>query len=282
MGKVRFGIKNAHYAVWNKEKSAYDTPVAIPGSVKLSLDAKGNSSTFYADDIAYEQFSTNGGYTGSLQVAVAEDKLLKELLGYLTTTNGVVVEDTSAKQASFALLFEVEGNESNVRFALYNCKFSRPSTENNTTTEDTTPDTTTLDITCIGRTFGGHNLVKGHCEMSSETKTTFDGWFNSVVMPSFNSAVVPVESISLDKATVSVAAGSNVMVNATVRPETATNQTITANSADGSKATASVSGKTVTIHGVAATGAGKTVAVTVSAGGQSTTCAVTVTANAGA
>ena len=278
MGKVRFGIKNAHYAVWNKENSSYDTPVAIPGSVKLSLDAKGNSSTFYADDIAYEQFSTNGGYTGSFQVAVVEDKLLKDLLGYLTTTNGVVVEDAAAKQASFALLFEVEGNEANVRFALFNCKLSRPSTENNTTTDDTTPDTSTLDITCIGRTFEGHNIVKGHCEMSDTTKSTFDGWFNTVVVPSFNSAVVPVASVTLDKATASVKAGSDVVVNATVSPATATNQTITAASADNMKATASARGKAVTIHGVAATDTGKTVVVTVSAGGKSATCAVTVTA----
>lgn len=185
MGKVRYGIKNCHYAVWDATDGSYGTPVAAPGAVQLTLDAQGNSSNFYADDSTYETFTTNAGYSGSLQLAVAEDQLLIDLLGYVRTANGTLVEPNDAQPASFALLFEVEGNVANTRFVLYNCKLSRPSTEANTTTEDTTPDTATLNITAISRDFGGRNVVKGHLERTEANAAAFDAWFQQVTPPDF-------------------------------------------------------------------------------------------------
>lgn len=93
-------------------------------------------------------------------------------------------------------------------------------------------------------------------------------------------ADVPVESVALDKVTATVEAGKDVALKATVLPSDATDQAVTAESADETKATVAVSGATVTVHGVAATATGKAVTVTVRAGGESATCDVTVTAPA--
>lgn len=93
-------------------------------------------------------------------------------------------------------------------------------------------------------------------------------------------ADVPVASVALDKATATVEAGEDVALAATVSPSDATDRTVTAESSDEGKATVSVSGATVTVHGVAATDAGKPVTVTARAGAMSATCAVTVTAAA--
>lgn len=53
--KVKFGLKNVHYAMLTEEgeEVTYGTPVRIPGAVNLSMDAQGDTSTFYADDMAY-------------------------------------------------------------------------------------------------------------------------------------------------------------------------------------------------------------------------------------
>ena len=51
--KVKFGLKNCHYAKLTETGGVitYGTPVAIKGAVNLSLDATGDETNFFADDV---------------------------------------------------------------------------------------------------------------------------------------------------------------------------------------------------------------------------------------
>jgi len=54
--KVKFNICNVHYALLTLGADgavSFGTPVAMPGSVSLSLDPNGEPSNFYADGYAY-------------------------------------------------------------------------------------------------------------------------------------------------------------------------------------------------------------------------------------
>ena len=67
--KIRYGLSNVYYAVatlGTNNSATYATPVALPGAVSLSLDAEGETSNFYADNIAYYVTNSNNGYSGSL------------------------------------------------------------------------------------------------------------------------------------------------------------------------------------------------------------------------
>ena len=145
--KVKFGLKNVHYAMLTEEEGevTYGTPVRIPGAVNLSMDAQGDTSTFYADDMAYYVTAANDGYSGDLEIALIPDSFRKDVLQEKEdTTDKVLVENVSAEPKPFALLFEFSGDQKAVRHVLYNCAATRPSLTGATTTNTKEPSTETI------------------------------------------------------------------------------------------------------------------------------------------
>lgn len=183
--KVRFGLKNAHYAVFNEQTGAYGTPVWIPGSVSLSLTREGETSDFYAEDETWASFEQNLGYSGDLEIPFVNDQLLVDLLGYTKdSTTGVVAEPADIVTAEFALLFEQGGNKDKVAYVFYNCTLSRPEANMNTKSDSTDPDTSTLTIRMKQRNFKVNNAVVPYVKAyANSDDTAFATWFSSVTMP---------------------------------------------------------------------------------------------------
>jgi len=147
--KVKFGLKNVHYAVVTEAggEVEYGTPKRIPGAVNLTLDAAGESVQFYADDMVYYEENTNDGYTGSLEMALIPDDFRKDVLGEIEDTNGALIENKDAKAKHFALMFEFDGDAKKTRHVLYYVLASRPSVSGSTRTNTKEPQTETLNIT---------------------------------------------------------------------------------------------------------------------------------------
>jgi len=147
--KVKFGLKNVHYAVVTETDGeiTYDTPKPIRGAVNLTLDAAGESVQFYADDMVYYEENTNDGYTGSLEMALIPDEFRVDVLGDELDANGALIENKDAKAKHFALLFEFDGDAEKTRHVLYYVLASRPSVTGATTTNTKEPQTETLNIT---------------------------------------------------------------------------------------------------------------------------------------
>lgn len=184
MGKVRFGLSNVHYALYDSAKGEYKDPVAFPGAVNLSIDAEGDTSTFYADNTSYYVTSTNSGYSLTLEMAAANDQVYQDLLGWELDDNGVLFEPTDADPADFALLYEVNGDPTKQRGALYSVKLTRPSSEYATTEDSAEPSTVSFEGSAIGRIFtiGGQSrsVVKASCESTADGYTEF---MNKVHVP---------------------------------------------------------------------------------------------------
>lgn len=185
LSKVRFGLAKAYYAVI-KSDGTYDTPAALPGAVSLDLSREGSEpTTFWADNIAY--FVTpaaNGGYTGTLTLAIVPDTFKVDVLGEVVDDNGMQVELGNATPKSFALMYEVEGDADKKRYVFFNCTAQRAVASANTKSDSTNPDTQDLEFAAIGKdfTFDGEteSVVKGSAE---EAAAAFANWYTAVPTP---------------------------------------------------------------------------------------------------
>ena len=147
--KIKYGLKNVHYAVATiaaDGSATFDTPVAFPGAVALTLDAEGDRTPFYADNIEYWVGSANNGYSGSLEMARLTDSFKKDILGYVEDSKHVVYEDADAQAIHFALIFQFEGDQNATRHVLYNCTCGRPEVSGSTKNETIEPQTETVDL----------------------------------------------------------------------------------------------------------------------------------------
>ena len=185
--KIKYGLKNVYYAVATiaaDGSATYETPVAFPGAVSLSLDPQGENTPFYADNIVYWVGASNTGYEGDLEIARVIDSFKTDVLGYITSGNGLLVEDANAEATHFALLFQFEGDEKATRHVMYNCTATRPSASGNTKEETVEPQTETVTITAtsIYNATLDKDIVKASATQA-DSATQYAAWFTTAYQP---------------------------------------------------------------------------------------------------
>lgn len=180
--KIKYGLTNVYYAKATDDGTgelSYASPVRILGGVNLSLDASGDSNTFYADNIAFFTSTANNGYQGDLEVALLPDSFRTDILGEeLDATSGIYAEYSNKPTVEFALLFQFEGDENATRHCLYRCVASRPSVSGSTKEESIEPQTESITITAMPRL--NDELVKSRCPSAA---SAYANWFTAVVEP---------------------------------------------------------------------------------------------------
>lgn len=180
--KVKFGLKNAHYAklTINEDGSySFAEPVSIPGSVSLSMEAQGEIGHFYADDIDYYTTSANNGYEGDLEIALVPENFRIDILGEGLDSNNVLVERSDAELSAFALLFEFTGDKNAIRHVLYNCTATRPSVESKTKEESVEVATETLTLSASPLPSGLIKVKTG----DNTSEEIYNDWYKSVYQP---------------------------------------------------------------------------------------------------
>jgi phi13 family phage major tail protein len=186
VNKVKFGLKNVHYAPITAEATdgtpTFGTPVHIPGAVNLSLDAEGDQNVFRADNIDYYVSNSNNGYSGSLEMALIPDDFRVACLGEAVGGNGLVYEDANAKAKGFALMFQFEGDQKATRHVMYKCMATRPSIASETTDTTIEPVTESMDLTCSSVYAAAVDawVPKARCY---EGDDAYDDFFDAVTLP---------------------------------------------------------------------------------------------------
>lgn len=180
--KVRFGLKNAHYAKATFDEDgnvSYEKPVRLPGAVSLSMDPEGENDNFYADDIVYYVLNNNSGYEGDLELALIPEEFLRDILHEEEDENGVLAENANNSFERFALLFEFTGDIKAIRHVLYCCSATRPAMEGETKEGEKTVKTETLTISATALANG---FVKAKTSANT-SKAVYDGWYDQVYKP---------------------------------------------------------------------------------------------------
>ena len=181
--KVKYGLSNVYYSkayIDSSNVATYDTPVAWPGAVNLSLSAEGDTTKFRADNIDYWVGQENNGYSGDFESALIPDSFRKDILGYIEGTGGILIEDAQAKTTPFALMFQFEGDEKNTRHVFYNVTCTRPTVSGQTTAETIEPQTETVTFTAVAIHNSALNKDIIKASAPETTSGAYTTWFSSV------------------------------------------------------------------------------------------------------
>lgn len=176
--KVQFNLKNVHYSLLTDGATpTWQTPVAVPGAVTLTLDPQGDVTPFYADGIVYYQAIANNGYSGDLEMARFPDQMMQDVWGMeLVETDNVLLENASTEAKPFALLYQIDGDTDNQFYCLYNCSAARPGVGGTTTTETKEPQTQTSTISAVALQ-NGNVMARTTAQTPAEVRTA---WFTKV------------------------------------------------------------------------------------------------------
>lgn len=182
--KVRFGLKNVHYAVLTETvdpqtgetTNSYGTVMAWPGAVSMNLEPQGEINNEYADDGVYYTLASNSGYQGDFEYETMPEDFRENVLGETKDNKGVFVEESGKATVYFALLFEVNGDAHKTKKLFYKCSATRESVENSTTEDSIKMTHGTITITAVAR-----SDQKVSASTGSTTDATVDAaWYSSV------------------------------------------------------------------------------------------------------
>ena len=226
--KVKFGLKNVHYASVSEVTSlgvtttTYGTPKAWAGAVNMEVNPTSTDpSVFRADDSDYYIVSgSSQGFDGTYECAYIPEDVETDVMGAIKDNNGVICEYANDEVKYIALMFEIDGDNSGRRYLVPKVKFNKPSISAETTgTDGNTPKTSSLTFKAAPRPDDG--LARLHTG-DTTPDATYNNWFNTVYTPSLATYTVTYNvnggTGSIDAVT--VAAGNSITVDdgATLTP----------------------------------------------------------------
>ena len=186
-----YDVKNCHYCQGRRNEDGsvtFGTEVKREsGLMSMDMSAEGEVSKTRADGIDYLVFTSNNGYSGSLNFVKVSDQFRKDCLSEVVDeVTGIQYEDADANPAPFALMGEFSGDKEGIRWIFYNCTASRPSQAGDNKDNQKEPDTEELSVTAspLPVVIGGEakNIVRGGITRSMNEKT-FNEWFKQVIIP---------------------------------------------------------------------------------------------------
>lgn len=189
--KYHYDVKNCHYCPGTRASDGTvtfgNTVKDLKGLVSMDMGAEGESSRVRADGIDYLVFSSNNGYSGTLNFIKIDDDFRVDCMGEVVDeVTGMQYEDADAEFSPFALMGEFKGDQEGIRWIYYNCTAGRNSQHGENKENMKEPDQEELPVTAspLPVTIDGEevNIVRGGITKTMNA-ATYAAWFNSVIVP---------------------------------------------------------------------------------------------------
>lgn len=151
--KVMFGVSNLHVGLYTVEDDGavtLGTPVKVPGTVNISLEAESEENAFYADNIKYWTGYSDNGYTGEIENALFDDEFKTTFMNYVALDDGGIAQIKGQQNKTVYFMFQGDGDQENRRMICYNVALGQITREYATTEDSIEPQTATLPFTLNG------------------------------------------------------------------------------------------------------------------------------------
>ena len=178
MPKVKFNIKNVHWAVETESDTYSTSPKTLPGATAISLEIDSSETVFWADGIKYYVVNAVNGYKGDLTVAKVTDEFRKDVYGEVLDAKQVLVETNKPVDKRIALGFEIETDGKSELFWFYGITCGKPSISGKTTEGSKDPETETISINAAGLSNG---VIRVRTTEETDEPTR-KAWFTTVYM----------------------------------------------------------------------------------------------------
>lgn len=189
--KYHYDVLNCHYCKGTKNDDGSieygNTVKPLVGLVSMDMSPEGETSKIRADGIDYIVYTSNNGYTGTLNFVKVDDDFRKDCMAEkVDETTGIQYEDADAEFSPFALTGEFKGDKEGIRWIYYNVTAGRTNQKGENKENQKEPDMEELPVTVspLRVTVGGEemNIVRGGITKTMN-ETTYAQWFNKVITP---------------------------------------------------------------------------------------------------
>ena len=179
--KVMFGVSELHvglYEVAGDGTVTLGSPVNVPGTVSINLEAEAEENSFYADNVRYWTGYSDNGYTGEIENALFDDTFKTTFMNYVQLDDGGIAQIKGEKNKTVYFMFQADGDVENRRMIVYNVTLGQINREYATTEDSIEPQTATLSFTVNGDNGTGITKVS-----YAPSDATYDTMFSNPPVP---------------------------------------------------------------------------------------------------